>query len=44
MEWVPLFLAGNTTAFAEIDPVSLQVRLCTVQELFDQKEVVFHVS
>ena len=42
--WVPLFLPGSTTAFAEIDPVGRQVRLCAGQALLDQKEVVFHVS
>jgi site-specific recombinase XerD len=44
MKWVPLFLAGGTTTFAEIDPVSLQVRMSVGQALRDQQEVVFHVS
>lgn len=44
LKWVPLFLAGGTTAFAEIDPVSLQVRMCIGHALHDQQEVVFHAS
>lgn len=44
MEWGPLFRAGSTTAFAEMDPVNLQVRFCVGQERRDQKEVVFHAS
>jgi hypothetical protein len=41
-EWLPVFLPGSTTPFAEIDPVSRQVRLCPGQELLDSQEVVFH--
>jgi hypothetical protein len=40
--WVPLFLHEDAIPFAEIDPVSRQVRLCAGQELLDQQEVVFH--
>jgi hypothetical protein len=43
-EWVALFLPGESTPYAEINPVSLNVRLCIGQELRDQKEVVFHAS
>jgi hypothetical protein len=42
VEWVPIFLHRDTSPFAEIDPVSRQVRLCAGQELLDQKDVVFH--
>jgi hypothetical protein len=42
VEWVPIFLRGDPTPFAEINPISRQVRLCAGQELLDQQEVVFH--
>jgi hypothetical protein len=41
-EWLPVFLPGSTTPFAEIDPVSRRARLCPEQELLDQKEVVLY--
>jgi hypothetical protein len=41
-EWLPAFLPGSTTPFAEIDPESRQARLCPGQELLDQKEVVLY--
>jgi hypothetical protein len=42
VEWLPVFLPGSTTPFAEINPVSQQVRLCPGQEVLDSQEVVFH--
>jgi hypothetical protein len=42
VEWLPVFLPGSTIPFAEVNPVSRQVRLCPGQELLDSKEVVFH--
>ena len=35
MRRVPRFLVGNTTAFAAIDPMSLQVPVCAGQDLLD---------
>ena len=42
VEWIPIFLRGDPTPFAEINPVSRHVRLCAGQELLDQKDVLFH--
>ena len=42
MEWVPLFLAGRTTTFVKIDPLSLQGRFWVGQERCNHREVVCH--
>ncbi|MBV9229536.1 MAG: hypothetical protein JOZ18_09510 [Chloroflexi bacterium] len=42
LEWVPLFLPGEATPFAQIHAISHHMRLCAGQQVLDQQKVVFH--
>jgi hypothetical protein len=43
VEWVPLFLSGGTTPYAEVHAASRHVRLYAGQEVLDQQEVFYAV-